>query len=109
MNEHCNSWNRSLGNVQFPLGRYKKRWLHKRNGFPSVSEGEDGTFSSLRIPLFFLVIMVLRRYYFTFVGYLFFHDTVILTVLLGVHSSSVRQARPEVISSILVSETGSEK
>ena len=93
MNERCNSWNRSLGNVQFPLGRYKKRWLHKRNGFPSVSEGEDGTFSSLRIPLFFLVIMILRRYYFTFVGYLFFHDTVILTVLLGVHSSSVRQAR----------------
>ena len=109
MHERCNSWNRSLGNVQLPLGRYKKRWLHKRNGFPSVAEGEDGTFSSLRIPLFFLVIMVLRRYYFTFVGYLFFHDTVILTVLLGVHSSSVRQARPEVISSILVSETGSEK
>jgi len=50
---------RSLGNVRFPLGRNKKGWLHKWNGFPSVSEGEDGTFSSLRIPLFLLVIIMI--------------------------------------------------
>lgn len=83
-------WKRSLGNVRFPSGRNKKGRLYKWNRFPSVSQGEDGTFSSLRISLFLVVITMMQCCYFTFAGLLVFHDAVILTTLLVAHSSSVK-------------------
>lgn len=88
--ESCNSLEEKSQKRESSSGRSKMGRLYKWNRFPSVSQGEDGPFSSLRISLFLVVITMIQCYYFTFTGLLVFHDAVIFTTLLEANSSSVK-------------------